>query len=175
MRLFHFSEDPTIDGFVPRPVMVPSARTAGMDWLNGPLVWAIQEDHDFLYLFPRDCPRILIWAYQTTTEADRLQWLGAHRAAAYIEEAWLARASTARLYCYDMPAETFEPLNDAGMWVSRETVLPSGVTEFTDLPATLRLRGVDLRVVDGLVPLKHLWNTSLHTSGIRLRNAKDWI
>jgi hypothetical protein len=146
-----------------------------MEWLNGPLVWAIQEDHDFLYLFPRDCPRILVWAHQTTTEADRRQWLGTYRAAAYIEQAWLAPVSATVLYRYDMPAKTFGPLNDAGMWVSREAVLTSGLTKFTDLPATLQPRGVDLRVVDSLVPLKTLWKTSLHTSGIRLRNAKDWI
>ncbi|MGO7421998.1 DUF6886 family protein, partial [Rhizobium ruizarguesonis] len=35
-------------------------------------------------------------------------------------------------------------------------------------------RGVELRVVDTLTPLKGLWGTSLHVSGIRLRNAGDW-
>jgi NADPH:quinone reductase-like Zn-dependent oxidoreductase len=43
MRLFHFSDDAGIECFVPRPVAVPSQRAAGMDWLNGPLVWAIDE------------------------------------------------------------------------------------------------------------------------------------
>ncbi|HMG50328.1 MAG TPA: hypothetical protein VK597_07005, partial [Inquilinus sp.] len=61
MRLFHFSDDPAIERFEPRPVRVPSARPAGREWLNGPLVWAIDDAHQMLYLFPRDCPRILAW------------------------------------------------------------------------------------------------------------------
>jgi hypothetical protein len=28
--------------------------------------------------------------------------------------------------------------------------------------------------MDNLLPLKGLWNTSLHASGIRLRNAAGW-
>lgn len=67
MRLFHFSEDPTIVTFAPRAVVVPSRRSPGKEWLNGPLVWAIQESLDFMYLFPRDCPRILTWAIDETT------------------------------------------------------------------------------------------------------------
>jgi hypothetical protein len=39
MRLFHFSDDPSINLFTPRPVRVPSSRRPGMEWLNGPLVW----------------------------------------------------------------------------------------------------------------------------------------
>ena len=54
MRLFHYSEDPSIVVFEPRPVRVPAARRAGFEWLNGPLVWAIDEPHSILYLFPRE-------------------------------------------------------------------------------------------------------------------------
>ena len=54
MRLFHFSEDAAITRFAPRPVAVPSARPREQEWLNGPLVWAIDEAHQPLYLFPRD-------------------------------------------------------------------------------------------------------------------------
>ena len=42
-RLFHFSDDPSIEEFVPRSVLVPSERPPGQDWLNGPLVWAVNE------------------------------------------------------------------------------------------------------------------------------------
>ena len=48
MRLFHFSDDPDISEFVPRPVLIPSQRPAGREWLNGPLVWAIEEEFDFV-------------------------------------------------------------------------------------------------------------------------------
>jgi hypothetical protein len=173
-RLYHFSDEAEIGSFIPRPVRVPWQRAAGMDWLNGPLVWAIEEAFDFLYYFPRDCPRILIWATEKTSAVERAKWLGAHRAAAYVERRWLSVLSDATIYRYAMPTGSFEALDDAGMWISRTRVEPLGRTTMTDLPASFEPRGVDLRVVESLVPLKHLWNTSLHTSGIRLRNAQGW-
>jgi len=30
-------------------------------------------------------------------------------------------------------------------------------------------------VMERLTPLKNVWSTSLHASGIRLRNAQDWL
>lgn len=174
-RLLHFSEDSTITTFVPRPVAVPSKRPPGMDWLNGPLVWAIEESVDFMYLFPRDCPRILTWPIEGTTSLeDREAWLGDHRAAAYIHRDWLERVSTASVYRYDLPAETFEDLQDAGMWVSRTQVDPLQCDCLIDLPAELRQRDVDLLVVDSLLPLRALLDTTLHFSGIRLRNDPEW-
>lgn len=52
-RLFHFGERSDIEIFVPRPVTIPAKRAEGMDWLNGPLVWAIDDWHQPMYLFPR--------------------------------------------------------------------------------------------------------------------------
>jgi hypothetical protein len=43
-----------------------------------------------------------------------------------------------------------------------------------DLPGELAGEGVGLTVVDSLVPLLRVWDTSLHASGIRLRNARGW-
>ncbi len=60
------------------------------------------------------------------------------------------------------------------MWVARGTVQPTKVTALADLPAELKSRNVELRALDSLVPLKWLWDTTLHASGIRLRNAKGW-
>jgi hypothetical protein len=34
--------------------------------------------------------------------------------------------------------------------------------------------GVELRVMERLTPLRHVWSTSLHASGVRLRNAAGW-
>jgi hypothetical protein len=67
MNLYHFSHDPTIAEFVPRPVQVPSRRAPGMEWLNGPLVWAVDAWHAPTYFFPRDCPRILLWRTLAST------------------------------------------------------------------------------------------------------------
>src|SRR5690606_27909438 len=98
-RLFHFSEDPGIAVFQPRPVRVPSARPRGMEWLNGALVWAIDDWHQPMYLFPRDCPRILVWPLATTTPQDRARlWDGGNRRMiAYIEAAWRDRFERACL------------------------------------------------------------------------------
>lgn len=176
MRLFHFSEDPAIARFEPRPVRTPSPRPPGRDWLNGPLVWAIDEAHQPMYLFPRDCPRILLWPLATTRAADRAAWWGQSQARmlAYVEQGWLAALSGARLYRYELPAEPFECLDDAGMWVSRRAVTPRAVIEITDLSEALAAHDVELRVVDSLAPLRGVWDTSLHASGIRLRNAVGW-
>jgi len=176
MRLFHFSDDGDIARFVPRPVAVPSARPAGRDWLNGPLVWAIDEARQPLYLFPRDCPRILLYPTPATTPEDRALWWGERtcRMIAHIEWAWFERLRTARLYRYQFPLGAFEDLDDAGMWVARGEVDPVGVEVFDDLPAALAEQGVELRLMDSLVALKGVWDTSLHASGIRLRNAAGW-
>ena len=76
MRLFHYSDDPTIKVFEPRPVQVPVVRPKGFEWLNGALVWAIDEAREPMYLFPRECPRILVWATSNTTAADHDRWFG---------------------------------------------------------------------------------------------------
>jgi len=166
--LFHFSEEPGIEIFEPR---VPAGRP-GID----PLVWAIDEWHSPMYFFPRDCPRILLWPLPTTTAADRERWFGASdaRILAHVEYAWLERIRTATLYRYLVPPDTFEDLGDAGMHVSRETVHPLAVEPVADLLRSLREAGVELRLMERLTPLRNVWDTTLHASGIRLRNAVGW-
>lgn len=175
MRLFHFSEDPGIARFVPRPVAVPSERPPGREWLNGPLVWAIEDDWQAMYLFPRDCPRILLRARPDSTPADCERYLpGGARWAVHVEAAWLERLRGAAIHRYELPPQTFESLHDAGMWVSRDAVEPLGVETLTDLPAALVAEGAALIAMDSLTPLRDVWSTSLHASGIRLRNARGW-
>lgn len=176
-RLFHFSDDPGIERFVPRPVRVPAGRAPGMEWLNGPLVWAIEEDWQPLYLFPRDCPRILLRPTPHTTADDLARWfpLGVGNWVAHVEQAWLDRLSRGHIHRYALPASAFESLDDAGMWVARSAVTPLGMETLTDLPAALAEQGAELRVMDSLLPLKGVWSTSLHASGIRLRNARGWL
>jgi len=176
--LYHFSEQADIRLFEPRPVAQPSPRSPGLDWLNGPLVWAIDEWHAPMYFFPRDCPRILIWPLPGTTAEDRDRWWGARaeetRMLAYIESGWLARMEKTTVYRYLLPEEPFERLDDAGMYVSRTDVSPLGIDPLTDLSAELRAADVELRAVDSLQPLRRVWDSTLHASGIRLRNAIGW-
>jgi hypothetical protein len=176
VRLFHFSEDPAIARFDPRSVRVPVERPPGKEWLNGVLVWAIDDAHGFLYLFPRECPRVLLWPTPATTEADRERWLAGStgRAIAYIEQAWADRMAAAAINRYELPTNTFEDARDVGMWVSRSAVTPARMDRLTELPARLAEQNVELRIVDSLTPLKRAWDTTIHASGIRLRNALDW-
>lgn len=176
MRLFHFSDDPNIGIFKPRLVRISTERSIGREWLNEPLVWAIDELHQPMYLFPRECPRILYWPTSTTTREDYQRWWGQRscRVVAHIEWSWLDRLRAAVLHRYEFLEAGFLSLHDAGMWVSRTSVGPIKVETLRDLLAELRGQGVELRVMESLVSLNELWTTSLHVSGIRLRNARDW-
>jgi len=176
MRLSHFSDDGGIAIFEPRPVRTPVARPEGQEWLNGPLVWAIDEPHQILYLFPRECPRILIWPTPLSTPQDRMTWMGAAktRAVAYVETGWMTRLRNAAIWRYDMPTGSFIDTREVGMWVSTSAVRPDQVEPLSKLEDRLEDAGVELRALDCLASLKPVWRSSLHASGIRLRNAMDW-
>ena len=176
MHLYHFSDDPDINVFIPRPVRVSVERPEGFEWLNGPLIWAIDEPHQAMYLFPRDCPRILLWATPNSTSQDIEHWWrgSPYKILAYIEKAWLESLKATPIYRYELPTKSFENLHDAGRWVSKEVVEPLRMDVLNDLVDELEAHDVELRVAQSLVPLKEVWRTSLHASGIRLRNAQGW-
>ncbi len=177
MVLYHFSEEADIRVFEPRAVAVPTERPAGQDWLNGPLVWAIDEWHSPMYLFPRNCPRIVTWPLPATTAADLDLWWGqreATRMVAHVEWAWLERLRTTSIYRYSLPPEGFEPLYDHGAHVNKASVTPERVDAIHDILAALREAAVELRVMPSLLPLKGAWESTMHVSGNRLRNAAGW-
>ncbi|WP_375791607.1 DUF6886 family protein [Paraburkholderia tropica] len=74
MNLLHLSDDSKIKAFSPRPLRTPVDHGPSREWLNGPLVWANDAAHSLLYLFPRECPRILLWPTPHTTVEDRKNW-----------------------------------------------------------------------------------------------------
>lgn len=176
MELSHFSEQSDIIAFDPRPVGVPVDRPHGQEWLNGPLVWAIDQPHSILYLFPRECPRIVVWPTTRTSPEDYRHWIGSKsaRAVAYVEEEWLERIARATIFRYTMPPRTFEAVGDIGMWVSLHSVQPSGCEVISDLSHRLASAGIELRAQSTLIGLKPIWDSTLHASGIRLRNATGW-
>ena len=161
--LYHVSEEAGIARFEPRP----------SSYTDYPVVWAIDERRLCNYLLPRDCPRVTYYAGQESTATDIERFLGTSSAVVAIEEPWLDRVRSSRLYRYHMPSEAFVCLDaGAGYHVSRVPVVPSGVDVFDDLLAELQRRGVELRV------LPHLWQlhdavagSSLQFSMIRMRNA----
>ncbi|MFN0146142.1 MAG: DUF6886 family protein [Dehalococcoidia bacterium] len=174
MNLYHFSEDPSITTFHPRAV--DGTRPPGREWLNAPLVWAIDAWHAPAYLFPRECPRILWWPLPTTAQADLDRYWERRgcRMVANIEWAWSTRLATTALYRYTFAADSFVSIEDHGVHVSREAVTPLNVERVPDLLAALREADIELRLLPSLLPLRHMWGTTLHVSGIRLRNAAHW-
>ena len=172
--LYHFSEDPGISRFEPRAV--PGTRPPDRQWLNEPLVWAIDEWHSPAYFFPRECPRILWWPVAGTTEADRERYIPdpATRMVACIEWEWFERLARTQLYRYTFARDGFVDVQDHGVHVSRDAVVPSAVERIDDLVAALQAASVELRVMPSLLALRGMWNTTLHVSGIRLRNARGW-
>ncbi|MCW2107656.1 UNVERIFIED_ORG: hypothetical protein M2402_004857 [Rahnella aquatilis] len=175
MRLFHFSDEPDIDIFNPRPIRVHVDRPPGQEWLNGSLVWATEEQYELLYLFPRECPRIVIWPTTETTKEDWHRWgVDSSEAVAFIEQSWEERFNSGSIYRYELPVDSFEEVGEVGMWVSKTSVTPLCVTRLTDLPGELQSRNIGFRVLERLTPLKNVWQSTVHASGIRLRNAQGW-
>ena len=146
--LYHFSEDPNIERFVPHvPRTNPTHRAA---------VWAIDHDHAPLYWFPRDCPRVAIWPFEEdglaafrarfTTEARRLH---------AIESGWLERMRDAQIHRYEFAADGFVPWEQAnGQWVCEHEVAPISVTPVGDLLEAHAAAGIELRVTSSLWPLR---------------------
>src|SRR4051794_4232439 len=165
--VYHFSEEPNIGVFHPRPPLAhPDVE---------PLVWAIDAHHAPLYWFPRDCPRVTFWAGPETAQEVIERFLGQSAAARVhaIECGWLERVRTARVYVYRFPSAAFEPLADAdGHWVSRGTMVPLAVEPVGDLLARHADAEIELRITPSLWPLHAaVVPSGLRFSSVRLRNA----
>ena len=111
--LFHVSEESGIKSFEPR----------ASEYASEPVVWAIDDERLCNYLVPRDCPRVTFYAGRKTTMADVERFLGSSSAVVAVESRWLERLRSCRLYCYYLPSETFECIDEcAGYFVSRVPV-----------------------------------------------------
>jgi hypothetical protein len=162
--LFHVSEEPGIERFEPRP----------SQYTDQPVVWAIDAERLRNYLVPRDCPRVTYYAGRETTAADVERFLGSSPAVVAVESGWWERLRSCRLYCYHLPPDAFERLDEgAGYFVSRGPVAPARVQVFDDLMAELVRRGVELRFVPDLWPLRDaVVASTLQYSIIRMRNSR---
>ena len=157
-ELWHFSEDPDLGRFMPRDGKV----------------WAIDAPHQWLYWFPRDCPRGCFWAVDSTTDEDVDTWLDGDRTrrVAVIETAWLERLRSVELYVYHMPPEPFDVVEDDRFYIASTPVEAIERVELGDLLARHAAAGIELRISPSLYPLwDRVIETSLEYSGIRLRNA----
>lgn len=170
MRLFHISEDDTIDLFEPRPS--PSSGNG----VTEPSVWAIDQHHLRNYLLPRDCPRVTYYPVPTSTPEDIARLIGPSGAphVVAIEAAWFERAYKGRLCIYEFRADTFLALDlGAGYHVSTVPVTPIGKRIVERPLEELVSMGSELRVISSLWPLcDAVIASSLQFSCIRMRNAQ---
>jgi hypothetical protein len=90
--LYHFSENPHIDVFVP--------RQKGNRRDMPPVVWAIDAAHEVSFYVPRDCPRIICYRTPGMSEVDAAQFLGPTRADVVmtVESGWLFYKGTKSIF-----------------------------------------------------------------------------
>ena len=105
--LYHFSEDPSIEVFIPR--VAPTQQVVGA------YVWADAEETSPRYWFPRDCPRATWWRGDGSDRVHAIQW------------DWLDRFIECELYAYRFDAAPFSKNPEGGGWRTTETVEPLGV------------------------------------------------
>lgn len=165
--LFHFSEDPHIEEFIPRRNLKLEDST--------PVVWAIDPEHAVHYYFPRDCPRVIYTRSHTAPE-DEAQFF-AHSLAdkmIWVESSWEQIIQQTTLYKYIFKRESFE-IHDptAGYYVSREPVIPIHVQPMDNLLSKILACGVDLRFTPNLHPIRNavLNSNLLDFSIIRFQHA----
>jgi len=154
MKLFHASEDPNIEKFIPLPAPNPEAE------VEGNAVWAITDYELPNYLLPRECPRVCF----RNRDGEKV---------ITIEEGWVERIKAATLYLYVFSSEKFEELDPiAGYWISRETIIPEEVVEIIDIFNELKKRDLTLKIESHLHNERERVIANYeHFSIIRFRNA----
>ena len=163
--LFHISEEAGIERFEPR-------RST---YTPDPVVWAITANRLCNYLLPRDCPRVTYYAGPNTTSDDVQRFLGSSPVVVAVESGWLEQIRSCQLFCYSLPPDTFESLDEcAGYFVSRKAVVPTQVEVIDDILRELLKRDVELRLMPSLLTLRdEVVASTLQFSMIRMRNAKE--
>src|SRR5262245_39615959 len=105
-ELLHFSEDPTIELFVPHVATTAQQSEA--------YVWAVDHDRSPDYWFPRQCPRAMAWVTESTSDDDRERVIGPGGGVRVhaIEYCWLDAMRSTTLYAYRLPAAPFRPFGE---------------------------------------------------------------
>jgi hypothetical protein len=145
--VLHYSEDPSLHTFDPHvPRSNPTVAAA---------VWTIDPAHAPLYWFPRDCPRVAVWA-NDGDQRERLRRTFATGSTRLhiVPRAWLDAIRECALFEYRFDPTSFEPWPDAeGQWVAYRRVTALSVDAVGDLLQRHAAAGIELRFVDDLLPL----------------------
>ena len=168
MRLFHVSEEPNIEKFVPR---IPYRD--GMDKSKG-LVWSLTEPPIPHWLTPRDCPRVGYRIVEGSTQEDIERFFASSsRHCVAIEHGWHKRMSETTLYLYEFDTTNFYWDDTANFYVSDQTEIPISVTKYDDLFEELFNRNIEVRILNNLWGLADaVRNSTLHSSLCRMGYAK---
>jgi hypothetical protein len=164
--LWHFSEDPSLGRFRPRPP-VANPEVA-------PLVWAVDTRHAPMFWFPRDCPRGCIWPGPDTTPEDRDRFFGqsAARRLHVMEGAWLRRMRECLLYAYRLPPGPFRRHETGRYWVADKQVDAIEQVVVDDLVGRHADAGIELRVTPSIWPFwRQLVGSTVAFSGSQLGNS----
>lgn len=174
--LYHFSDRGDIRVFEPRaPLRHPESE---------PLVYAIDEWHSALYLFPRDCPRIGVWPVASTSSEERRAYEQSYGFGMrlLIDSSFEPNWRAGRLFRYAFSdLESFIDCHDHGVWASRNPVIWSEKLDIVDLPEALDVLGATVQVVDLADAARGLYDfdaeqprTTLHVSMIRMSLLPGW-
>lgn len=165
--VYHYSEDGTLRRFAPH---VPPTNPS-----HPPAVWAIDENHSPLYWFPRNCPRVSVWARTPEQQAVLTEVFGTDAARiCAAESAWLDGVRRARIYRYAFDGARFTPWPGAdGQYVSGEPVRPERVDVLDDLLGLHAAAEVELRFTPRLGALvDQVLASGLPFSFVRIRDAR---
>ncbi len=156
-ELLHFSEDPSIQHFVPHVAATaqqPEAYVWTVDALNSPSYW-----------FPRQCPRVCSWGSAGQVGVARVH---------AIEEAWLPTLRMTTLFAYRFASDAFEPFGERPhAHVATRPVSPLGPPlAVGDLVRLHDEHDIELRVLPSLEDhFVAVREAGLEFSGIRMGNA----
>ena len=164
--VYHYSEDGTIKRFAPH---VPQTNPS-----HPPSVWTIDAEHSPLYWFPRDCPRISVWARTAAQQELLSNTFGteSHRICA-AESHWLPSVREAVIYRYSFDAERFAPWGEAdGQYISGDTAYPDTIEPLDDLLGLHADAGIELRFTPRIGRLMdQMLASGLPFSFVRIRHA----
>jgi hypothetical protein len=174
--LFHYSEQSDLKVLHPRsPLRHPNSEL---------LVYAIDEWHSPLYLFPRECPRIGWWPIATTTEKDRQSLVNESTQSMKIaiDRSWMHRWLSGTIYEYTFDAIGFENTGDHGVHVNQRATQVRLARRIDDLRSESIRRHAKVEIVESLVRWStqfydfdnQRFTTTLHVSMIRMSNLDGW-
>jgi len=172
LKLYHFSEESNIAIFQPR------VKHNRQDM--PPVVWAIDQQHEFTFYFPRDCPRIVYTRSEGISDQDRQRFFGLTDAniVITIEVGWYKRINAATIYRYELPYESFKLFDEyAGYYISENPVTPIELTPFNNLIDKLMEQNIDIRFTPNIYKIRgELLNSTISDFGIhRFENARKLI